>query len=138
MKIEIERNRNNKMSSYQQLFTPIFITISICILIGGTVILQFLDKLFAGSKNLNAVRLFGITIMINVIILLFLIMSFSKVNVAPGSKGPTGNKGDVGNKGVDGGLDVCGNNYQTVEQKKSLERSLNYLDLKPPQLDLSQ
>ena len=126
------------MSSFQQLFTPIFITISICILIGGIVGLQFLDKLFAGSKNLVAIRMFGITIIINIIILLFLVMSFSKVNVAPGSKGPTGNKGDVGNKGIDGGLDVCGNNYQTVEQKKSLERSLNYLDLKPPQLDLSQ
>ena len=54
------------MSSYQQLFTPIFITISICILIAGTVGLQFLDKLFAGSQNVNANRLFGITIIINI------------------------------------------------------------------------
>jgi hypothetical protein len=123
------------MTSYQKLFTPAFILIGLCIAIGGIIGLQVLDRLFLGSKNLNAIRMFGIGIIINIIILVFLIMSFSKVSFAPGGKGPTGNKGDIGYTGRDGGLDVCGNNYQTVEQKKSLERSLNYLDLKPPQID---
>jgi len=120
------------MSSFQELFTPIFIVISLCILIAGLVGLQFLDKLFAGSKNLNAIHMFGITILINIIILVFLIMSFSKVNLAQGSQGPVGNKGEKGFEGSPGGLSVCNKVYQTVEEKKAYEKSIAQLDTQLP------
>lgn len=119
-------------SSLQTLFTPIFIVIALGILIAGIVGIQLLDRLFAGSKNLNAIRMFAFTIIINIIILLFLIMSFSKIKFAPGAVGPQGNKGYRGLSGRDGGLKMCGMRYQTVEEKKSLEKASNYLDLKPP------
>ena len=120
------------MASFQELFTPIFIIISLCILVAGLVGLQFLDTLFAGSKNINAIRMFGITILINIIILVFLIMSFSKVKFMQGMSGPTGNKGARGSEGEPGGLSVCGKKYQTVEEKKIYEKSVEELDLKLP------
>jgi hypothetical protein len=118
--------------TYKTLFTPLFILLAIAIFIVGLIGLQVLDRLFAGSKNLNSIRMFGITITFNVIILLFLIMSFGRVKIEKGPKGPQGNKGDAGNTGNDGGLVVCGQKYQTVEEKKTFEKALNYLDLKNP------
>jgi hypothetical protein len=120
------------MSSFQELFTPIFIVISLCILIAGLVGLQLLDKIFAGSKNISAIRMFGITILVNIIILVFLVMSFSKVNFAQGSMGPTGNKGVKGLEGAPGGLSVCGKKYQTIEEKKSYQKSIEKLDMNLP------
>jgi hypothetical protein len=120
------------MVSYQNIFTPLFIIISLCIFIGGLVGIQVLDRLFAGSKNLNAIRMFGFTILINIVILLFLIMSFSKVKFNQGNQGPQGNKGYQGHQGANGGLQVCGKKYQTVEEKKSFIKSINYLDMKSP------
>ena len=125
------------MASYQNIFTPLFIIISLCIFIGGLVGLQILDRLFAGSKNLNGIRMFAITIIINIIILLFLIMSFSKVKFLEGPKGPQGNKGEHGYQGNNGGFQVCGKIYQTVEEKKTFEKTVNFLDTSPPLLNLS-
>ena len=115
------------MKTYQELFTPIFIVISLFITICCLVGLQFLDKLFAGSKNINTIRMFGITITINVLILIFLVMSFSKVRFAQGEIGPTGNKGEIGYEGKPGTLDVCSSKTQTVEDKKVFERNLKKL-----------
>ena len=124
------------MISYQNIFTPLFIVLSISIFIGGIVGIQVLDRLFAGSKNLNAIRMFGFTILINIVILLFLIMSFSKVKINQGSQGPQGNKGAQGYQGDNGGLQVCGKKYQTVEEKKTFEKAINYLDMKVPLLQI--
>jgi len=124
------------MSSYQTIFTPLFIFVSIAIFIAGLVGLQFVDKLFAGSKNINGIRIFCFTIIINVIIFVFLLMSFSKVTIAPGQQGPQGNRGDKGYVGKPGGLSLCGNKYQTVEEKKVYEKNLNYLDLKAPLINV--
>jgi hypothetical protein len=119
-------------SSFQNVFTPTFLFTSICIFIGGLIGLQFLDRLFAGSKNLNAIRMFGLTVIINIIILVFLIMSFSKVNFTQGPTGPTGNKGERGREGKPGGLEICGKKYQTVEEKKMYEKIQAELNMKNP------
>ena len=112
------------MTTYQELFTPIFIVISLFITISCLVGLQFLDKLFVGSKNINTIRMFGITITINVLILIFLVMSFSKVRFAEGEIGPVGNKGEIGFMGKSGSLGICSSRTQTVEEKKVFERNL--------------
>ncbi len=123
-------------ATLQELFTPIFIVCALCIFIAGIVGIQFLDRLFTGSKNLNAIRMFGFAILINIIILVFILMSFSKVKFTQGPHGPQGNKGSRGGSGKNGGLNLCNSKYQTAEEKKSFERANNYLDLKPPVLDL--
>ena len=46
--------------------------------------------------------------------------------------GPTGNKGERGSEGAAGGLQICGKKYQTVEEKKTYERSIAQLDMKNP------
>ena len=107
------------MPTFQDTFTPIFIVISLCILIGGIVLLQVISKLFIGSTNLIAIQMFGITILINIIILIFLIMSFSKINFQIGSIGPTGNKGDKGRNGNHGGLQACNVRYETADEHKA-------------------
>ena len=122
----------NQVFVFNDLFTPIFIIIAIVILIIGVIGLKFLDVLFAGSKYLTAIKLFGISIIFNIITLIFIIMSFSKIKFQRGPQGPMGNKGNKGSKGIPGGLQVCGETYETVQEKKAFQRSLNYLDLKPP------
>jgi hypothetical protein len=106
------------MSSFQETFTPFFIIITLIVFICGIVLLQFVSKLFIGSKNINAIYMFGITILINIIILIFLVMSFSKVNLTQGPQGPMGNKGDKGLGGNNGTLAVCRSEYQNAENKK--------------------
>ena len=97
--------------------------------------MQFLDKLFAGSKNLQAIRIFAVCITLNIIILLFIIMSFSKIKFTVGPLGPQGNKGGRGMEGYPGGLVVCKPNAKTAQEQKAFKKSTNYLDLKPPYLE---
>jgi hypothetical protein len=123
------------MSSFKTLFTPIYIIVALIIFIFGIVFLQVLDSIFAGSQNLSIIRLFCISIIININILIFLIMSFSKIKLHVGPQGPTGNKGTKGFEGSPGGLSVCGVNYLTIEEKKKEIKSANYLDLTPPLLN---
>lgn len=122
-------------ANLQDLFTPIFIIIALIIFIGGIVGMQFLDKLFAGSKNLQAIRIFAISIILNIIILIFILMSFSKIKFIVGPNGPQGNKGDRGMEGTPGGLIICKSNSRTAQEQKALKKSDQYLDLKPPYLD---
>jgi hypothetical protein len=63
-------------------------------------------------------------------------MSFSKIKFEPGPSGPQGNKGSRGIYGKNGGINMCNKKYQTAEEKKTFVRANNYLDLKPPILEL--
>lgn len=119
----------------QDLFTPIFIVVAIMIFIGGIVGMQVLDRLFYGSKNLQAIRIFAISIILNIIILIFILMSFSKIKFVVGPIGPQGNKGGRGIEGSPGGLIVCKPNARTAQEQKALKKSDQYLDLKPPYLE---
>ena len=120
------------MADYKDLFTPIFIIIALSLFIGGIVVLQLLDKLFYGSKHLLMIRFFFISIILNIIIIIFLIMSFHRVKIQIGPQGPTGNKGKKGYEGKPGGLQVCSKKYQTIVEKKTIIKDKNYLDLRPP------
>lgn len=116
----------------QELFTPIFIIIVVFVMICGTVFLKYLDKLFNGSDNLMTIRMFGVAIILNVIIFLFIIMSFSKIKFNRGKEGPQGNKGMRGDQGDNGGLNICETNTQTSINKKIFDISSDYIDTKNP------
>lgn len=120
------------MNSFKDTFTPIFIVISLCIFIVGIILLQVISKLFIGSKHLISIQMFGITIIINIIILVFLIMSFSKVTFQVGSQGPTGNKGIKGLDGNNGGLQVCNKKYKTADEHKAYVKLQSSYDMKVP------
>ena len=123
---------NNKIFTFNDFFTPIFIIVTLVILIGGIIGLKLLDTLFKDSNHLTAIRLFGISIIFNIIILIFIIMSFSKIKFQRGLQGPIGNKGKKGDIGRPGTLQVCNETYETIQEKIDFERKLNYLDLKLP------
>lgn len=125
------------MATYQTLFVPIFILVALSIFIGGIVVLQVLDRLFQGSKNLLMIRVFCISVILNIIILVFLLMSFARVKLQTGPQGPTGNKGEQGTEGKTGVLQICSKKNQTIEEKKTFIKNKNYLDLKPPLINNS-
>ena len=125
----------NKIFTFNDFFTPIFIIVTLVILIGGIIGLKILDTLFAGSNHLTAIRLFGISILFNIIILIFIIMSFSKIKFQRGLQGPIGNKGKKGNIGRPGTLQVCNKTYETIREKKLFEKKLHYLDVKLPYIN---
>ena len=120
------------MSTYKDLFTPLFIVIVLALFIGGIIVLQVLDKLFHGSKNLLMIRIFCICMILNIIIIIFLIMSFNKVKIQAGPQGPTGNKGQPGDEGKAVGLQICKEKVQTIDEKKTIQKAKDYLDLRPP------
>ena len=122
------------MSNYKDLFTPIFIVVVLALFIGGIIVLQVLDKLFHGSKNLPMIRIFCICVILNIIIIIFLIMSFNRVKIQPGPQGPTGNKGQQGFEGKSVGLQICKTKNQTIDEKRTIQKAKDYLDLRPPLL----
>ena len=122
------------MSNYKDLFTPIFIVVVLALFIGGIIVLQVLDKLFHGSKNLPMIRIFCICVILNIIIIIFLIMSFNRVKIQPGPQGPTGNKGQQGFEGKSVGLQICKTKTQTIDEKRTIQKAKDYLDLRPPLL----
>uniref|UniRef100_A0A6C0HM41 Uncharacterized protein n=1 Tax=viral metagenome TaxID=1070528 RepID=A0A6C0HM41_9ZZZZ len=113
-------------------FTPIFIVIAICIAIAGMVAIQFVDRLFADNEFRNLMRMFCITIMVNIVIFIFLIMSFTHVKSTPGQQGPRGNKGPQGYLGTDGSLSMCGNTVLRASDVRKRIRESTNLDLTPP------
>ena len=119
-------------TSTSSYFTPIFIVVALCIALGGMVGIQFFDRLFAGTEFRNAVRMGSITIIINIIVLAFLIMSFSQVKSASGPLGPRGNKGPQGNLGANGSLNMCGDTILRSADIRQHKRSSRNIDLTPP------
>jgi hypothetical protein len=123
------------MASFKELFTPLFIFIALSVFIGGLAIMQVLDRMFEGTKYRDGVRIFALGIIINIIILIFLVMSFSKVKLQYGIVGPRGNKGYKGYDGKDGSLQICKPKIFNVGDKKANDRINSYIDIKPPLLN---
>lgn len=113
-------------------FTPIFIITAICLGIGGVIVINFIDSIYMDNPYRRIIQLFCLCITLNIIILVFLIMSFSKVKYSVGPKGPSGIKGSYGYIGQDGNLENCGNAKISVFDKRHIDHINNDLDLKPP------
>ena len=122
------------MLTYKQVFTPLFAILTIVILIGGLFLLRIIESLFIATPYLMALRMFGITIIINIIILVFIVMSFARIKFEKGPRGPRGNKGSKGYMGEDGKLVTCEPEYQTVQDKKAQIMDMNYFDNRSPYL----
>ena len=120
------------MISYKEIFTPLFAIFALSILIGGLFVLRMIDGIFIGTPFLTAIRMFGITIILNVIILVFIIMSFARIKFERGPRGPKGNKGSRGYTGSEGKLQSCHSVYDTVQDKKAREMEMKYFDDRNP------
>lgn len=84
----------------------------------GLSILLYLDKFLITNPNKNMIMITIITIILNIMILTFCIISFSKVKFESGSIGPVGIRGPRGLSGQDAGLKVCGNAYINAGERK--------------------
>jgi hypothetical protein len=86
----------------------------------GMVFIRFLENIYMGSKNLSLIRMFGIAIVLNVMILIFIIMSFKRIYFSQGPVGPKGNRGNKGLHGNNAVLNSCavGDSVLLSGQKK--------------------
>ena len=69
---------------------------------------------------MTLIRMFGIAIVLNVMILAFIIMSFKRIHFAQGPVGPKGNRGTKGENGNNAVLNSCsvGDSVLLSGQKK--------------------
>jgi hypothetical protein len=103
--------------------------ILIIVLIVG---LQMVDRIFRGDKDLNFYRMITIAIGLNLMIFVFLFMTFDKIQFAPGPQGPQGNKGNKGPSGYDKQFNACSKHVETSEDKKfRILRKQNAVAKKP-------
>ena len=80
--------------------------------------LKAVDNFFKGSKDKNFYRLITICLGLNVMIFMFLIMTFGKIQLAPGPQGPQGNRGDKGLRGNTNNFNTCHKQVMTSGDKK--------------------
>ena len=88
--------------------------------LAGLIFIRFLENIYMGSKNMTLIRMFGIAIVLNVMILAFIIMSFKRIHFAQGPVGPKGNRGNKGENGNNAVLNSCsvGDSVLLSGQKK--------------------
>ena len=85
--------------------------------------MQYIDKLYSSSPNINMIRIFAITVMINVMIFTFLVSTFSRVKNEIGIVGPKGSRGDTGLEGTSSKCAICSKtNKNTVGYNARKER----------------
>lgn len=88
--------------------------------LSGLMFLRFLENIFIGSPNINIIRIFALCIVLNVMILVFIIISFKRIHFAQGPVGPKGNRGNKGPHGIISTLNSCsvGDSILLSGQKK--------------------
>lgn len=100
--------------------TIIIVIIMFALSLLGLIFIRFLENIFYGSPNINIIRIFGLCIVLNIMILVFIVMSFKRIHFAQGPIGPKGNRGNKGHVGIDSTLNSCsvGNSVILSGQKK--------------------
>ena len=88
--------------------------------LSGLMFLRFLENIFIGSPNINIIRIFALCIVLNIMILVFIIISFKRIHFAQGPVGPKGNRGNKGPHGINSTLNSCsvGDSVLLSGQKK--------------------
>lgn len=115
----------------------IFITImELFILLLLVMGLKMVDNFFKGDKNRNFYRMIAIAVGINLMILTFLIITFKKIQFAPGPTGPRGNRGDKGYRGNTNNYNICSKQVVTAGDKKFKILKQNNAVARVPTLDL--
>ena len=88
------------------------------IAISGLAILMYLYNYLRTNPHRNIIILVGLTIILNIMIFTFCVISYSHVKIAVGPQGPQGNRGLRGFEGTPGSLAVCGDLIVSAEEKK--------------------
>lgn len=103
------------MESTDVIFITIIELFVLLLIVMG---LKMVDNFFKGDKNRNFYRMIAIAVGINIMILVFLIITFKKIQFAPGPTGPQGNRGDKGFRGDTNNYNICSKQMVTAGDKK--------------------
>lgn len=98
----------------------------------------FFERYFLTKKNEKVVgRVILLCILINVLILVFLILTFGKIQFTPGPKGPKGLRGRRGHQGKMQGLNQCEKQGKTLGELKYETEKGNQIKIQTPSLEVS-
>jgi hypothetical protein len=116
---DIDKNKDIKTFEHNSNTITIVIIMFVLTLM-GIIGIRILDSIYYGTQYSDIVRMFGITILLNVMILVFLVISFKRIHFSRGPIGPKGNRGLKGYKGVESTLNSCNKNTSILKsgQKK--------------------
>jgi len=102
------------------------------------VAMMFFERYFFTKQNEKVVgRVILLCILINVLILVFLILTFSKIQFTSGPKGPRGIRGRRGHQGRMDGLNQCVKQSKTLGEMKYETEKGNQIRIQKPSLEVN-
>ena len=102
------------------------------------VAMMFFERYFLTKKNEKVVgRIILLCILINILILVFLVLTFSKIQFTPGPKGPKGIRGRRGHQGKMQGLNQCQKQGKTLGEMKYETEKGNQIKIQTPSLEVN-
>jgi hypothetical protein len=110
--------------------TLIIIMVGVCLVfILG---MLYFEKYFKDKEQKMVISIFAILICLNIMIFLFLYLTFSKIRFREGPEGPKGIRGRRGLSGKYQGINLCHVQKPTLEQEKyEIQRRTNIRIQKP-------
>tara|TARA_B100000282_G_scaffold203917_1_gene149570 strand:+ start:401 stop:784 length:384 start_codon:yes stop_codon:yes gene_type:complete len=101
------------------------------------VAMMFFERYFLTKQNEKVVsRIILLCILINVLILVFLVLTFSKIQFTPGPKGPKGIRGRMGHQGRMDGLNQCVKQSKTLGEMKYETEKGKQIKIQTPSLEV--
>jgi hypothetical protein len=98
----------------------------------------FFERYFLTKQNEKVVgRIILLCILINILILVFLVLTFSKIQFTPGPKGPKGIRGRRGHQGNMQGLNQCQKQGKTLGEMKYETEKGNQIKIQTPSLEVN-
>ena len=102
------------------------------------VAMMFFERYFLTKQNEKVVgRIILLCILINILILVFLVLTFSKIQFTPGPKGPKGIRGRRGHQGKMQGLNQCQKQGKTLGEMKYETEKGNQIKIQTPSLEVN-
>lgn len=102
------------------------------------VAMMFFEKYFLTKKNEKTVgRVILLCILINILILVFLVLTFSKIQFTIGPKGPKGIRGRRGHQGKMQGLNQCQKQGKTLGEMKYETQKNSQIKIQTPSLEVN-
>ena len=102
--------------------------------IAGFSVLLYLYNWLYDNPHRNIIILVGITIILNLMIFVFCVVSYSNIKIAVGPQGPPGNRGPRGYEGTAGSLAVCGNLMVSSSENKFKIKNQELRSPRKPQI----
>ena len=102
------------------------------------VAMMFFERYFLTKKNEKVVsRIILLCILINILILVFLVLTFSKIQFTSGPKGPRGIRGRKGHQGEIQGLNQCQKQGKTLGEIKYETAKNENIKIQTPSLEVN-